>query len=175
LEQRITAWQRRRVSVSRYEQEAELKAIRAELPDYAAIHSHVLQDALARLDRRYQAVFRRVKAGEKVGFPRYNVLAVMVRRAKSISDAGWSQFLSVLSFKAVWAGRRLIAVPPAFTSQTCSGCGGMVANGLSVRWHSCPDCRTSLHRDHNAAKNIVQALRGEAALVASENRESAKL
>ena len=39
LEQRITAWQRRRVSVSRYEQEAELKDIRAEFPEYAAIHS----------------------------------------------------------------------------------------------------------------------------------------
>jgi len=51
LEQRITAWQRRHVSVSRYEQEAELKAIRAEFPEYAAIHSHVLQDVLARLDK----------------------------------------------------------------------------------------------------------------------------
>jgi putative transposase len=60
LEQRITAWQRRRVSLSRYEQEAELKEIRAETPDYAAIHSHVLQDVLARLDRTYQAFFRRL-------------------------------------------------------------------------------------------------------------------
>jgi putative transposase len=44
LEQRITAWQRRHVSVSRFEQEAELKAIRAEFPEYATIHSHILQD-----------------------------------------------------------------------------------------------------------------------------------
>jgi putative transposase len=51
LEQRITAWRRCPVSVSRYQQEAELKAIRAEMPDYAAIHSHVLQDVLARLDK----------------------------------------------------------------------------------------------------------------------------
>ena len=49
LEQRITAWQRCRVSVPRYQQEAELKDIRAEFPEYAAIHSHVLQDVLARL------------------------------------------------------------------------------------------------------------------------------
>ena len=47
LEQRITAWQRRHVSVSRYEQETELKAIRAEFPEYAAIHSHILQEVLA--------------------------------------------------------------------------------------------------------------------------------
>ena len=71
LEQRITAWQRRHVSVSRYEQEAELKAIRAEFPEYAAIHCHVLQDVLARLDKTYQAFFRRVQRGEKAGFPRF--------------------------------------------------------------------------------------------------------
>jgi putative transposase len=71
LEQRITAWQRGRVSVSRFQQEAELKGIREAFPDYASIHSHVLQDVLARLDKTYQAFFRRVKAGEKAGFPRY--------------------------------------------------------------------------------------------------------
>src|SRR6478609_2041474 len=75
LEQRITAHQRRRVSVSRFQQEAELKAIRAAFPEYEAIHSHVLQDVLARLDKTYQAFFRRVQAGEKAGFPRYQARA----------------------------------------------------------------------------------------------------
>jgi putative transposase len=70
LEQRITAWQRCHVSVTRFEQEAELKAIRAALPEYAAIHSHVLQDVLACLDTTYQAFSRRVQAGKKAGFPR---------------------------------------------------------------------------------------------------------
>src|SRR5262245_33369798 len=86
--------------------------------------------------------------------------------AKSISDAGWGAFLSILSFKAACAGRRVVAVNPAFTSQTCSGCGVVVQKGLSVRWHSCPECGTSLHRDHNAAKNIErlgQSLRGAVA------------
>jgi len=85
------------------------------------------------------------------------------RLAKSISDAGWSQFVSILAAKAAWAGRRVVAVPPAYTSQTCSLCGVIVQKGLSVRWHSCPDCGTSLHRDHNAARNIErlgQSLRG---------------
>jgi putative transposase len=86
--------------------------------------------------------------------------------AKSIADAGWSAFLSILAFKAVCAGKRAVAVPPAYTSQTCSGCGVIVHKALSVRWHSCPDCGTSLHRDHNAAKNIErfgQNLRGAVA------------
>ena len=76
--------------------------------------------------------------------------------AKSISDAGWSAFLSILSFKAACAGRSVVAVPPAYTSQACSGCGVLVAKGLSVRWHTCPECGTSLHRDHNAALNILR-------------------
>jgi putative transposase len=71
LEQRITAWQRRRVSISRFDQEAELKVIRAEFGEYAAIHSHILQDVLARLDKTYQAFFRRIQRGEKAGFPRF--------------------------------------------------------------------------------------------------------
>ena len=36
----------------------------AEMPEYAALHSRVLQDVLARLDKTYQAFFRRVKAGQ---------------------------------------------------------------------------------------------------------------
>lgn len=63
LEQRITAWQRCHITVSRFQQEAELKAIRAEFPEYAAIPSHVLQDVLARLDKTYQAFFRRLSRG----------------------------------------------------------------------------------------------------------------
>jgi putative transposase len=95
--------------------------------------------------------------------------------AKSIIDAGWAAFLSILSFKAACAGREVVAVNPADTSQQRSGCGVIVSKGLSVRWHSCPDCGTSLQRDHNAAKNrerAGQALQGGVALVASENRES---
>jgi putative transposase len=106
--------------------------------------------------------------------------ANMVRNhhlAKSIQDAGWSGFLSILTSKAACAGRRVVAVPPAYTSQRCSGlgCGVIVQKGLSVRWHACPECGTSLHRDHNAAKNIErlgQSLRGGVALAASGNRES---
>ena len=75
--------------------------------------------------------------------------------AKSIQDAGWSGFLTILSHKAAWAGRKVIAVNPAYTSQTCSGCDVIVSKGLSVRWHACPECGTSLHRDHNAALNIL--------------------
>ncbi len=75
--------------------------------------------------------------------------------AKSIYDAGWSQFCTILVFKAGNAGKQAVAVPPAYTSQVCSGCGALVLKGLSIRWHECPDCGARLHRDHNGAKNVL--------------------
>ena len=48
-----------------------MKDIRADFPEYAAIHSHILQDVLARLDKTYQAFFRRIQRGERAGFPRF--------------------------------------------------------------------------------------------------------
>src|SRR5215469_8850929 len=71
LEQRIWAYRKCGVTVTHAQQEAELPSIRAAFPEYAAIHSQVLQDVLTRLDRAYQAFFRRVKAGQTPGFPRF--------------------------------------------------------------------------------------------------------
>jgi putative transposase len=76
--------------------------------------------------------------------------------SKSIQDAGWSGFLSILSFKAACAGRSVVAVPPAFTSQDCSGCEERVPKSLSVRTHVCPSCGLVLDRDENAARNILR-------------------
>jgi putative transposase len=351
LEQRSTLWKQRGVSITRYQQEAELKTLRAEMSEYSALHSHVLQDVLARLDKTYQAFFRRVQHGEKPGFPRfqgrnryhsftykeygngarldngclvlskigriavrwsrpiqgtiktvtiskeadgwyvsfscarvpteplpltgtengidvglkvflitadgdvvenprhyrkserelkkankrvsrrkkgshrrakaahqcakkhqhvrrqradfhhktalalvrqYDVIYVEAiqpanlsrrpapkqvekgnyehngasRKAglnKSIQDAGWRQFLSILAHKAACAGKRVEAVNPAYTSQECSGCGERIEKSLSVRTHVCTTCGLILDRDENAARNILwlgQSLRG---------------
>ena len=56
--------------------------------------------------------------------------------AKSISDAGWAQFRTILEGKAACAGRRVIAVPAQYTSQDCSGCGERVPKSLA-RAHPC--------------------------------------
>src|SRR5258708_2601534 len=70
LEQRTSLYRQRGVSLTRYQQEAELKELRAERPEYAAIHSHVLQDVLARLDKTYQAFFLRCQPAPSPGVPR---------------------------------------------------------------------------------------------------------
>jgi len=350
LEQRKTWWQRGEGKCpTRFQQEAELKAIRAEMPEYDAIHSHVLQDVLARLDKGFQAFFRRLKGGQTPGYPRFQgrdryhsftykeygngarlegspensflvvskigrlavrfhrplvgtpktvtisreadgwyaiiscadvpmqplpptgqetgidvglkvflvtahglvvenprhfrkserrvakadkavarckkgstgrrkalarrgkayqhvkrqradfhhkvalhllrdndtiyledlQVANLVRRPapkpdghggylpngakrkaglnKSISDAGWGQFRSILEAKAAWAGRQVVTLPPAYTSQECSGCGERVPKSLSVRTHVCPSCGLVMDRDENAAVNILRA------------------
>ena len=96
---------------------------------------------------------------------RYGVIAVeklnvkgMIKNhclAKSISDASWSMFRSVLTQKAESAAREVIAVNPAYTSQDCHACGYRAKKKLSERWHHCPMCSASLDRDTNAAINIL--------------------
>jgi putative transposase len=76
--------------------------------------------------------------------------------AKSIADAAWNTFITILTSKAEEAGRRLIKVDPKYTSQECSQCGAIVKKDLSVRIHSCPHCGLVLDRDVNAAMNILQ-------------------
>ena len=110
-----------------------------------------------RADFHHKAALRLVQQNDAIYHEDLQT-ANMVRKhhlAKSISDAGWSRFLTILSCKAVEAGKTVVAVPAAYTSQACSGCGVLVHKALSVRWHSCPECGTSLHRDHNAARNIL--------------------
>ena len=76
--------------------------------------------------------------------------------AKSIHDAAWSQFASLLSYKAAWAGRKYVAVNPAYASQDCSQCGHRQPLSLSDRTYTCPCCGIMLDRDLNASLNILR-------------------
>jgi putative transposase len=76
--------------------------------------------------------------------------------AKFVHDVGWGQFVQILSDKAESAGREVVKVEAAGTSQECSGCGSYVRKGLHVRTHRCPTCGMVLDRDTNAARNILK-------------------
>ena len=72
LEPRKTWWERGQgVSATYDQQKAELPGLKAACPEYAAVHSQVLQDVLLRLDRTFRAFSRRVSAGETAGYPRF--------------------------------------------------------------------------------------------------------
>ncbi|MEU6996737.1 transposase [Nonomuraea sp. NPDC046570] len=77
---------------------------------------------------------------------------------RSILDAGWGVFLTILSHKAESAGRELIAVNPANTSRTCARCGHCAReNRLTQAEFRCTACGHTAHADVNAAKNILRA------------------
>jgi len=71
LQQRKVAYRQFGVSLNYYHQADELKGWRETFPCYKQIHSQVLQDVLKRADKAYQNFFRRVKSGEKAGYPRF--------------------------------------------------------------------------------------------------------
>ena len=89
--------------------------------------------------------------------------------SKSISDAGWGQFISFLTYKAEEAGCWVEKVNPRYTSQECWVCGYIYDDmTLSVRKWTCPVCHTVHDRDTNASINtlnkallIYKALRQE--------------
>ncbi|GAT69996.1 transposase [Planomonospora sphaerica] len=77
---------------------------------------------------------------------------------RSILDAGWGVFLTILSYKAESAGRELIAVEPRNTSRTCARCGHCAKeNRLTQAAFRCTACGHAVHADVNAAINILRA------------------
>ncbi|GLW97652.1 transposase [Microtetraspora sp. NBRC 16547] len=77
---------------------------------------------------------------------------------RSILDAGWGVFLTVLAHKAESAGRELIAVNPANTSRTCARCGHCAKeNRVTQAEFICMACGHTAHADVNAAVNILRA------------------
>ncbi|HNC50050.1 MAG TPA: transposase, partial [bacterium] len=79
--------------------------------------------------------------------------------AKSVSDAGWAQFKTMLQYKCDRTGAWYREVNEAFSTQTCSACdarsGPKGQAGLGVREWTCSACGAMHHRDTNAAKNIL--------------------
>lgn len=79
--------------------------------------------------------------------------------SKSIGDAGWSEFVRQLEYKAHWYGRTLVGIDRWYpSSKRCSDCGHTVASmPLNVREWTCPECGSIHDRDINAARNVLAA------------------
>ncbi len=71
LEERIVAYKSKGKTISYYEQANTFNERKKHIPALRQVHSQVLQDVAKRLDKAYQAFFRRVKQGKKAGFPRF--------------------------------------------------------------------------------------------------------
>jgi putative transposase len=81
------------------------------------------------------------------------------RLARAISNAAWSEFRSMLEYKAQWYGREVIVVDRWFpSSKLCSKCGRLQDTmSLNVRTWTCDGCGITHDRDSNAAKNLLAA------------------
>ena len=143
IAQRAVA-RKQRGSVSRRKARILVKRCHAATARRRANHLH---QASARLVRNYEAIA--VEGLNVKGLAR-GILA------KDALDASWAKFISMLRYKAEWAGARLIEVDPHNTTQDCSGCGTNVPKGLGDRQHHCPHCGLSMDRDLNAARNILR-------------------
>lgn len=144
----------RKVKGSANREKARVKVARA--------HAHV---ADARKDFHHKLSMKIVRENQAVYVEDLAVKGLArTRLAKSVHDAGWTSFVSMLEYKARLYGRTFGKTgrwEP--TSQVCSACG--VKDGpkpLSVREWTCGACGTALDRDVNAARNIAALGRREA-------------
>jgi len=125
-------------------------------------HEHIRNQ---RLDTAHKIARKLVNGYDLIAVEDLNTQGMMKNHhlSKSIADAAWNTFITILMSKAEEAGRQVVKVDPKYTSQICSKCGeivkkeqtGQALSALSVRVHKCPHCGLVLDRDINAAKNVL--------------------
>lgn len=121
LEQRREAYRKHCKTLSAYDQQRELTALKDACPEFSGVYVHVLQDVLERLDKAYRTFFSRIKQGAKrAGFPRFK------------PAQRWNSF----KFKQCWDNKR----------NTWTSCGRPVDRGRRISIPKIGNVKIKLHR-----------------------------
>ena len=123
------------------------------------IHARI---ANARRDFLHKLSHRLVRKFDYIAVGNVNAAALAkTKMAKSVCDASWSSFRSMLAYKALRHGAWFEEVNESFSSQVCSSCSALPDSrprgiaDLGVRRWVCSSCGVSHDRDTNAALNIL--------------------
>ena len=134
----------------------------------ARIHQRV---GRIRENFHYNTAHQLVKNYDLIAVEDLNIKGLArTRLSKSVLDAAWGRFITILETVAVKRGVHVVKVNPHGTSQNCSGCGAKVPKTLSIRLHECHRCGCTLDRDVNAGKNILDRALNEVGLILSAHR-----
>ncbi|MEQ9481022.1 RNA-guided endonuclease InsQ/TnpB family protein [Coleofasciculus sp. F4-SAH-05] len=181
-----------------YGQKRSLVQLKQERPGYQDIHAHVLQEVVKRVNLAFQRFLKGDSNGKRSGkprfkgknryrtitfpsikpdciqgnriiFPKFGAIKFIQHRP---TPAGIAGFLNeILPDKAEKAGKRVIKVNPAGTSQHCAVCLNRVSKSLSERWHDCPHCGASMPRDLCSGILIKKVGLGIASLKNAKSRK----
>jgi putative transposase len=114
----------------------------------------------SRLDNLHKVSTELIKKYDLIVLEDLNIKGMIKNHklSKHISDASWSKFIELLSYKSEWNDKKIVKIDRFFpSSKTCNCCGYINQNiNLDMREWTCPSCHTKLDRDINASKNILK-------------------
>ena len=118
----------------------------------ALIHLRITR---ARKDFFYKTAWMLVRQFDLIAVENLNIKGLArTRLSKSILDAAWGTFLTILEAVAVKCGKHFVRVSAYKSSVECSQCGTEVPKTLSVRVHSCR-CGLNIDRDENSGRVLL--------------------
>jgi len=114
----------------------------------------------SRLDNLHKVSTELIKKYDVIVLEDLNIKGMIKNHklSKHISDASWSKFIELLTYKAEWNDKEIVKIDRFFpSSKTCNCCGYINQNlKLDIREWTCPSCKIKLDRDLNASINILK-------------------